>query len=175
MAKLNGGILLAQALKKEGVECVFTLTGGHIMPILYGCRDAGIKVVDGRHEGAVYLLTKRNKITIIEMLGQVAAGQEASHRTRDLETMEKGGVNIQTLAAVQSVSDAGVAYTDKDGASRFAEADLVVVSTGQRPVGADLALALEEKGIKVTRAGDAMAIGKILANVRSGFLAGYDA
>mgnify|MGYP000865089107 FL=1 len=53
MAKLNGGILLAQALKKEGVECVFTLTGGHIMPILYGCRDAGIKVVDGRHEGAV--------------------------------------------------------------------------------------------------------------------------
>ncbi len=124
---------------------------------------------------ALYLLTKRNKITIIEMLGQVAAGQEASHRTRDLETMEKGGVNIQTLAAVQSVSDAGVAYTDKDGASRFAEADLVVVSTGQRPVGADLALALEEKGIKVTRAGDAMAIGKILTNVRSGFLAGYDA
>ena len=53
MAMLNGGILLAQALKKEGVECVFALAGGHIMPILYACRDAGIKVVDGRHESAV--------------------------------------------------------------------------------------------------------------------------
>lgn len=124
---------------------------------------------------ALYFLTKQNMITIIEMLGQVASGQEGTHRTRDLEIMEKGGVNIQTLAAVQSVSDAGVAYTDKDGVSCLAEADLVVVSTGQRPAGADLALALEEKGIAVKRAGDAVAIGKIRTNVRSGFLAGYDA
>ena len=50
MAKIGGGRLFAKALKKEGVECVFTLTGGHIMPILYGCRDEGIRVIDVRHE-----------------------------------------------------------------------------------------------------------------------------
>ena len=50
MAKVNGGQLFAKALKKEGVECVFTLSGGHIMPILYGCREEGIKVIDVRHE-----------------------------------------------------------------------------------------------------------------------------
>lgn len=50
MAKINGGQLFAKALKKEGVECVFTLSGGHIMPILYGCREEGIQIIDVRHE-----------------------------------------------------------------------------------------------------------------------------
>jgi acetolactate synthase-1/2/3 large subunit len=52
MAKVNGGRLLAKALKKEGVEVVFCLAGGHIMPILYGCREEGIKIIDCRHECA---------------------------------------------------------------------------------------------------------------------------
>lgn len=52
MAKLNGGRLAAKALKNEGVEVVFTLVGGHITQLLYGCRDEGIKVVDCRHECA---------------------------------------------------------------------------------------------------------------------------
>ena len=50
MSEINGGRIFAKALKKEGVECVFTLAGGHIMPILYGCRAEGIQVVDVRHE-----------------------------------------------------------------------------------------------------------------------------
>jgi acetolactate synthase-1/2/3 large subunit len=35
-----------------GVECIFTLSGGHIMPIYAGCLEEGIKVVDVRHEQA---------------------------------------------------------------------------------------------------------------------------
>lgn len=50
MEKIDGGRLFAKALKKEGVERVFTLSGGHIMPILYGCREEGIRVIDVRHE-----------------------------------------------------------------------------------------------------------------------------
>ncbi|MDO4552949.1 MAG: thiamine pyrophosphate-binding protein, partial [Bacillota bacterium] len=50
MSEINGGRIFAKALKKEGVECVFTLAGGHIMPILYGCRAEGIEVIDVRHE-----------------------------------------------------------------------------------------------------------------------------
>ena len=52
MGKINGGYLAARALKDEGVEVVFTLVGGHITQLLYGIRDAGIKVVDCRHECA---------------------------------------------------------------------------------------------------------------------------
>ena len=50
MGKVDGGILFAKALKKENTECVFTLCGGHIMPIFYGLRESGIKIIDLRHE-----------------------------------------------------------------------------------------------------------------------------
>ncbi|MEZ5260595.1 MAG: thiamine pyrophosphate-binding protein [Acidimicrobiales bacterium] len=49
---MQGGQLVAKALKAAGVECVFTLSGGHVMAIYDGCLDEGIKVVDVRHEQA---------------------------------------------------------------------------------------------------------------------------
>ncbi len=50
MAQIHGGQIVARALKREGVEAIFTLTGGHIVPVLDGCVQEGIKVVDVRHE-----------------------------------------------------------------------------------------------------------------------------
>lgn len=50
--QMHGGQLAAKALKAAGVECVFTLSGGHVMAIYDGCLDEGIKVVDVRHEQA---------------------------------------------------------------------------------------------------------------------------
>ncbi|HME73469.1 MAG TPA: thiamine pyrophosphate-binding protein [Myxococcota bacterium] len=49
---VHGGKLAARALKQAGVECLFTLSGGHIMPIYDGCLDEGIKIIDVRHEQA---------------------------------------------------------------------------------------------------------------------------
>lgn len=48
----HGGKLVARALKNAGVECLFTLSGGHIMPIYDGCLDEGIRIIDVRHEQA---------------------------------------------------------------------------------------------------------------------------
>ncbi|WP_423921507.1 thiamine pyrophosphate-binding protein [Candidatus Poriferisodalis sp.] len=48
----HGGKLAARALKAAGVECVFTLSGGHVMGIYDGCLDEGIDIVDVRHEQA---------------------------------------------------------------------------------------------------------------------------
>ncbi len=48
----DGGKLAARALKAAGVDCVFTLSGGHVMGIYDGCLDEGIDVVDVRHEQA---------------------------------------------------------------------------------------------------------------------------
>lgn len=50
MSYNHGGKLVARALKREGVEVVFTLCGGHVMAIYDGCLDEGIRVVDVRHE-----------------------------------------------------------------------------------------------------------------------------
>ncbi|MFP6625639.1 MAG: thiamine pyrophosphate-binding protein [Deltaproteobacteria bacterium] len=49
---MHGGKVAARALKQAGVECVFTLSGGHVMPIYDGCLDEDIRVVDVRHEQA---------------------------------------------------------------------------------------------------------------------------
>lgn len=50
MAKIHGGQIVARALRNEGVDTLFTLTGGHIVPILDGCLQEGIRIVDVRHE-----------------------------------------------------------------------------------------------------------------------------
>ena len=50
--KSHGGKLAARALKMAGVECIFTLSGGHIMAIYDGCIDEGIDIIDVRHEQA---------------------------------------------------------------------------------------------------------------------------
>ncbi len=52
MGMIHGGWLVAKALKREGVEVVFTLSGGHIAAIYDGCIREGIRVVDTRHEQA---------------------------------------------------------------------------------------------------------------------------
>ncbi|MBX5457326.1 MAG: acetolactate synthase [Thermogemmatispora sp.] len=52
MSITHGGWLVAKILKREGVEVVFTLSGGHIAAIYDGCVREGIRVVDTRHEQA---------------------------------------------------------------------------------------------------------------------------
>ena len=46
----HGGRIVANALKREDVECLFTLCGGHIQSIYDGCIDEDIEVIDVRHE-----------------------------------------------------------------------------------------------------------------------------
>ena len=50
MSDLTGGQLVARVLKQAGVGHVFTLCGGHLLPIYDGCLDEEIRVVDVRHE-----------------------------------------------------------------------------------------------------------------------------
>ena len=48
----HGGKLVARSLKQAGVGAIFTLTGGHIMPIYDGALDEEIPIIDVRHEQA---------------------------------------------------------------------------------------------------------------------------
>ena len=47
---MDGGTLIAEVLRKQGVRFLFTLCGGHISPILVGAKRADIRVIDVRHE-----------------------------------------------------------------------------------------------------------------------------
>ena len=48
MAILEGGQIIAKALKNEGVEYLFTLCGGTIESIYEGCLDENIQIIDTR-------------------------------------------------------------------------------------------------------------------------------
>src|ERR671934_2911069 len=50
--ELTGGELVARVLKQAGVVHIFTLCGGHLLPIYDGCLSEGIRVIDVRHEQA---------------------------------------------------------------------------------------------------------------------------
>src|SRR5215813_13167025 len=52
MSDLTGGHLVARTLKQAGVGHLFTLCGGHILPIYDGCITEGVEVIDVRHEQA---------------------------------------------------------------------------------------------------------------------------
>ncbi len=48
----HGGDRVAAALAAHGVTAIFTLTGGHISPILTGAKARGIRIIDTRDEAA---------------------------------------------------------------------------------------------------------------------------
>ena len=52
MALINGGQVLVEVLRRFGVQATFTLHGGHLDAAYQAARDAGIRVVDTRHEQA---------------------------------------------------------------------------------------------------------------------------
>jgi acetolactate synthase-1/2/3 large subunit len=52
MAKISGGELAAKALVNQGVEIIFTLSGGHITPIYQHLENTDVRLFDTRHEQA---------------------------------------------------------------------------------------------------------------------------
>jgi acetolactate synthase-1/2/3 large subunit len=46
----HGGVAISKTLKALGIENLFALTGGHIFPILDGCHQDAIRIIDTRHE-----------------------------------------------------------------------------------------------------------------------------
>lgn len=71
----HGGHLLAEVLRNEGVPNLFTLSGGHIAPIYDGCVDAGIRIVDFRHEqSAAHAADAWARVTLQPGIAAVTAG-----------------------------------------------------------------------------------------------------
>ncbi|MFC1919497.1 thiamine pyrophosphate-binding protein [Chloroflexota bacterium] len=64
MAKVNGGRLVIEGLKQEGLKYLFTLSGNQIEPILDAVIDSGIKLIDVRHEqAAVHMADAMARLT----------------------------------------------------------------------------------------------------------------
>ncbi|UCH11815.1 MAG: thiamine pyrophosphate-binding protein [Fidelibacterota bacterium] len=71
----DGGSLVAEVLKAQGVPYLFTLCGGHISPILVAAKQAGIQVVDTRQEAtAVFAADAVARLSGIPGVAAVTAG-----------------------------------------------------------------------------------------------------
>ncbi len=72
---MNGGRIIADVLKAQGVTFLYTLVGGHISPILVAAQQQGIRVVDVRHEAtAVFAADATARLTGIPGVAAVTAG-----------------------------------------------------------------------------------------------------
>lgn len=72
---MHGGDLIAEVLKTQGIQFLFTLCGGHISPILVSCKQRGIRVIDVRHEAtAVFAADAAARLTGVPGVAAVTAG-----------------------------------------------------------------------------------------------------
>jgi len=114
MAQIDGGDLVARMLKREGIDTIFTLSGGHVQNIYDGCLDEGIRVIDTRHE---------------QVAGHAAEGY--SRLTR------KCGVAVVTAGP-------GVTDTVTAVATAYQNASPLLVIGGAAPLNTSLMGALQE-------------------------------
>jgi len=139
-------------------------------------KDEEVVVVGGGLVGcetAHYLAEKGAKVTIVEMLSDIAIDMEPISRFDMIQHFNKLGITARTGKVVTEITPEGVAVVGKEGKQDFIRARKVVLAIGQSPVGKELKKALEDKGIPVRVIGDAGNVGKIIDAVASGFQAAW--
>lgn len=124
-------------------------------------------------EIALYMAEYENKITILEMTDKLAATQQPTHRARDLHWISEKKMDVQLQAKVTNIEGTKVTYQNKNGEVAVKEADMVILSTGQKVCGQELYDQLWNMGINAELCGDSRIVGNIRQSVASGFRAGY--
>ncbi len=110
MSILDGGALVGKALANEGVEKAFVLCGGHIMPIFYGMRNAGIEIIDMRHEcAAVYAATAYARASGKAAVVVTTAGPGVGNTPAGMMEAESLGIPVLQIggAVAMEMRDAG--------------------------------------------------------------------
>jgi acetolactate synthase-1/2/3 large subunit len=87
--------LVAQALKRHGVNLVYTLCGGHIQAIYDGCVDENIRLADTRHEQtAGFAADAHARITGKPGVALVSAGPGVTNTITALANAQRAGVPV---------------------------------------------------------------------------------
>ncbi|MEZ4746530.1 MAG: thiamine pyrophosphate-binding protein [Calditrichia bacterium] len=86
---MHGGDRIASVLKSHGIEYLFTLCGGHISPLLVGCKKLGIRVIDVRHEAtAVYAADGVARLKGVPGVAAVTAGPGVTNTLTAIKNAE---------------------------------------------------------------------------------------
>ena len=133
MADFTGGELVARVLKEAGVGHVFTLCGGHILPIYDGCLKEGIGVIDVRHEQAAAhaadayaRLTRHVGVAVVTAgpgVTDAVTGIANAHAARSPLLLIGGAapLGLRGLGALQEMEQVGLLRPITKGAWSVAE------------------------------------------------------
>ncbi|MGA9628242.1 MAG: dihydrolipoyl dehydrogenase [Bryobacteraceae bacterium] len=134
-------------MRSEGVldsDTVFALT--HV--------PEKVAIIGGGYIGlefACFFNEVGAKVSVYEMLPQIAAGCDLEISTRMLQIMKRTGIEFNLSAKVLGIEGHTIRYQAADGAQSSAVADCILNSTGRAPV-VD-GLGLEELGVDFTPKG----------------------
>jgi acetolactate synthase-1/2/3 large subunit len=99
MEKIEGGRLVVEALRKEGIKYLFSLCGSSINPIYDACLDAGIKIIDTRHEtAAVFMADVWSRITGEPGVSAVTSGPGHTNSLTGIATAWKAHSRVIAIS-----------------------------------------------------------------------------
>ena len=121
-----------------------------------------IAIIGGGYIGlefACFFQEIGTRVSVFEMLPQIAAGADGEISTRMLQILERKGIEFHPSAKVLRLEGHILHFATQDGKQSSVEADCILNSTGRVPVVDDLGLEnvgvdFSPKGIKDLRAGE---------------------
>ncbi len=125
-------------------------------------------------ETANYLALIKRKVTLVEMLPEIALGQEANNRTFLLKSLDEAKVRILTNTRVTGITVDGVMVEAEGSSPELLKAETVVIAVGSKCTNL-LAAELRQAGLPDVRlVGDAEKVGLVMDAVASGYWAGRE-
>jgi len=128
-------------------------------------------------EVSIFLGGRGKRVTIVEMLDDIAADANRIHRDSMMEALEDPAISIKVLTGLrcEGISAEGVRVTDKNGNEQMLPSDAVVYAVGMK-AHSELAMELQKaKGVKRYIAiGDCQKPTRIIDAVHNGYYAAID-
>jgi 2,4-dienoyl-CoA reductase-like NADH-dependent reductase (Old Yellow Enzyme family)/thioredoxin reductase len=125
-------------------------------------------------ETADFLAAQEKKVTIVEMLDEVATDVGSIRKTFLMQRLDKAGVEILTSTRVKEIADHGIIATSKDGqAKNIGNYDFIVLALGARSVN-EIAKQIEGVVSKIYVIGDALEPRKAIDAIAEGASVGRE-
>jgi len=115
---------------------------------------SSIAIIGGGYIGlefACFFNEIGSRVTVFEILPQIASGADQEIATRLLQIMKRNGVEFRLSCRVAKIEPQQIHYVSSDGSQQTASAEMMLNSTGRSPMIQDLGL--EAVGIDFTARG----------------------
>src|SRR5262249_5867832 len=121
MAKTNGNDLVVKALKDEGVDTVFYLTGGPMVDVASRCIEIGFRSIDVRHEQAAAMAAHAySRVTAKPGVCFAASGPGTTNLITGVGNAYLDAVPVVALGGASALSQAGMgAFQEMDQVGMF--------------------------------------------------------